>query len=133
MLVSRTPCPIQASEDVIHVQTSITDAESARKVVTAALEQYKRIDGVIFNAALLEPIARLEHSKVDEWKELFDVNVFGIVSWLPEVIPHLRKSQGQIIMVSSGAAQHAYPAWSAYCASKAAMNMIGDVIDSRRA
>lgn len=43
---------------------------------------------------------------------------------MKEAIPDLRKSQGRVIFVSSGAAVGAYTAWAAYGTSKAAMNHI---------
>jgi NAD(P)-dependent dehydrogenase (short-subunit alcohol dehydrogenase family) len=41
---------------------------------------------------------------------------------IQEALPHLRKSHGRIVLVSSGAAVKAYPSWGAYGASKAALN-----------
>lgn len=43
---------------------------------------------------------------------------------IKEAIPHLRSSRGSVIFVSSGAAANAYSGWSAYSASKAAINSI---------
>src|SRR5271170_7684377 len=43
---------------------------------------------------------------------------------IKEAIPHLRSSEGSIIFISSGAATNAYSGWSAYSASKAAINSL---------
>ncbi|KAG5459558.1 MAG: hypothetical protein BJ554DRAFT_28, partial [Olpidium bornovanus] len=55
---------------------------------------------------------------------LFDVNLFAVFLLTQKALPHLRKQRGRVVMVSSGAANKAYVGWSAYCCSKAALNML---------
>lgn len=43
-------------------------------------------------------------------------------------IPELRKTQGRIILTSSGAAAHSYSTWGAYCSSKAALKSLGETL-----
>ncbi|KAI8319472.1 NAD(P)-binding protein [Martensiomyces pterosporus] len=83
---------------------------------------------LINNAGVLEPIQKLADAPVDEWKRHFDVNLFSIVALTQRALPLLRESEGRIINVSSGAASHAYHGWAAYCASKAALNMLTESI-----
>ena len=61
-----------------------------------------------------------------EWKSLFDVNVFSLVTALRASLPALRRSTrgGRIVFVSSGAAVKGGPGWGPYNASKAAMNSL---------
>jgi len=110
-------------------------------VVDVAIRAFGHVDGVVINHGVLSPIARLEDASLDEWKKLFDVNLFSalaLVSGLkqkgvasankpPKVkatIPHLRAPHGSVVFVSSGAALKGYTAWGAYGGSKAALNSL---------
>lgn len=80
------------------------------------------LDGVVFNAGILDAVKKLDDSDVDAWRKVFDINLFSIVGLLPILLPSLRKTKGNVIFVSSDAATKAFQAWGAYGASKAAVN-----------
>lgn len=105
-----------------YVVGDVCDPNTMQVALQTALSQYGRLDSVIFNAGILEPVTRIADADVAEWKALFDINYFSIVAALPIVLPALRSSQGRIVMISSGAAQTPYQGWSAYGSSKAALN-----------
>lgn len=105
-----------------YVAGDVCDPNTIQVALQLALEQYGRLDSVVFNAGVLEPVSKIANCDVNTWKQLFDINFFSIVASLPVVLPALRESQGRIIMISSGAATKSYQAWSAYGCSKAAMN-----------
>ncbi|KAI8327253.1 hypothetical protein BD560DRAFT_418348 [Blakeslea trispora] len=107
----------------------VTDDHVVRKVINVAIERWGQLDSVIANAGVLEPIATIADSPLEEWKKLFDINVFSIVSLVQHALPHIRKSeQGSIISVSSGAALKGYHGWAAYGSSKAALNLINSTL-----
>lgn len=54
----------------------------------------------------------------------FDINFFSLLTTIQAALPHLRTSNGSIVLVSSGAAERGYSAWGPYCAGKAAMNSL---------
>lgn len=99
-----------------------------RSSVSHGLEKYKRIDGVILNAGVLEPLGKIasEDISLDQWKKHFDVNFFSLVTAIRATIPELRKSPlgGRLVFVSSGAAVGNTPSWGPYNAGKAAMNSL---------
>lgn len=64
--------------------------------------------------SVLEPIAPISDGPVEDWKRLFDINVFSIITLAQLALPSLRKSKGSIIIVSSGAALKGYKGWGAY-------------------
>ncbi|KAJ8481769.1 hypothetical protein ONZ51_g5792 [Trametes cubensis] len=112
--------------DVVDVTS--TDAAAVRTSVTRGLEKYKRIDGLILNAGVLEPLGKIasEEITLDQWKQHFDVNFFSLVTALRATLPELRKSPlgGRVVFVSSGAATGNTPSWGPYNAGKAAMNSL---------
>ncbi|KAJ1932278.1 hypothetical protein FBU59_006427 [Linderina macrospora] len=79
---------------------------------------------LVNNAGVLGPLEKLATASVSDWRHNFDVNVFSILALTQLCLPKLRESRGRIINVSSGAAVNAYSGWAAYCAAKAAVNML---------
>ena len=83
------------------------------------------VDVLINNAGVIEPITRLIESDPDEWAQVIDVNLKGVFNGIRAVLPVMKKAGGgSILTISSGAAHNPIEAWSHYCASKAAVNML---------
>ncbi|KAI9001048.1 short-chain dehydrogenase [Trametes punicea] len=132
--LSRTKTPELRSlaeahrESLLALECDVTDAASVRSSVARGLEKYKRIDGLILNAGVLEPLGKIASQDVtlEQWKQHFDVNFFSLITALRAVLPELRKSTlgGRVVFVSSGAATGSTPTWGPYNASKAAMNSL---------
>jgi NAD(P)-dependent dehydrogenase (short-subunit alcohol dehydrogenase family) len=69
----------------------------------------------IFFFSIVDPIDSIADGSIEEWRKLYDVNVFSVISLVQIALPHLRKSEkGSIIIVSSGAALQGYKGWGAY-------------------
>ncbi|KAJ3090177.1 hypothetical protein HK102_004481 [Quaeritorhiza haematococci] len=91
-----------------------------------------RLDAVIHNAGILDPLSPIASADVASWRNAFEVNFFSCVELARVTLPLLKGKAGaaeessrvgRFIAVSSGAAKNAYPTWGAYCTSKAALNM----------
>ncbi len=107
----------------------VSEADVAERLVAAAMLAFGRLDAVINNAAVLQPVARIAESDPFEWQRNLQINVFAPYLITQAALPHLRRApQGRIINISSGAAVRATVGWSAYCASKAALNMFTSVL-----
>jgi NAD(P)-dependent dehydrogenase (short-subunit alcohol dehydrogenase family) len=107
-------------------------------VVDLTVKSFSRIDSLIINHGALTPIRRIGASTPEEWRTLYDINFFSAISFVCSLLytrcppltwrqiipalPFLRKTQGRIILTSSGAATGAYSTWGAYGSSKAALN-----------
>lgn len=100
----------------------MANMDTGPKAIEAARSKFHRLDAVVVNHGLLEPITRLAQGSVDEWRKSYDVGFFSAVSIVIAAIPVLRASKGNVIFVSSGAATAAYSTWGAYGSGKAAMN-----------
>jgi len=106
----------------------VTREDDRRRLVDAALETFGRIDALVNNAGVLEPLDHLADSNPSAWQYNLEVNLFGAVDLTRAVLPSLRASHGRLVHVSSGAAFNPTPGWSAYCASKAAINQFSRVL-----
>ncbi len=100
----------------------IGDPETARRMVQRALTVFGRVDAVVNNAGIILPIAPIGQADPDAWMENWRVNLLGPVMLIREALPELRKRQGKVINISSGAAVRPFPGWGAYCSAKAALN-----------
>ncbi|KAI9188295.1 hypothetical protein H9P43_002686 [Blastocladiella emersonii ATCC 22665] len=107
-----------------YVAGDITDAATAQKVVDAAVAAWGRIDAVVQNAGVIEPMGAVSTIALSAVRTAFEVNVFSVLQLAQLALPHLRASHGRQIIVSSGAATKAYDGWAAYCSTKAAVNML---------
>lgn len=114
----------------IHVSVFFysVDETAIRDAMSLCVTTYEHIDGLVLNAAVLEPIGRIDSpaNTADSWRSHFDVNFFSLLYTLQAALPALRQSElgGRVVFVSSGSAVGGMPGWGAYNASKAAMNSL---------
>jgi NAD(P)-dependent dehydrogenase (short-subunit alcohol dehydrogenase family) len=108
------------------LELDVTDDESVRNAVQAALDNAGRLDVVINNAGVAG-IGVTEAYTPEQFQQMFDINVFGAVRVNRAVLPSMRQRRsGLLIHVSSGAGRVTIPAMAAYCASKFALEALAD-------
>jgi NADP-dependent 3-hydroxy acid dehydrogenase YdfG len=62
------------------ISGNITNNNLAYSITEAATENFGKIDGLVINQGTMEPVERIGDSKVDDWKQCFDVNFFSAIS-----------------------------------------------------
>jgi len=93
--------------------------------VRACVETFGRLDILINNAGVIEPIESLAQATPDAWGHVIDINVKGVFHGMRAALPvMIAEGGGTILTVSSGAAHGAMEGWSAYCTSKAGAAML---------
>ena len=86
---------------------------------------FGRIDALISNAAVIDPIAPLAATDPAAWGNAIAINVTGVYNGMRAVLPAMiTQGAGTIVTVGSGAAHNPLEGWSAYCSSKAAAFML---------
>ncbi|KAF4471223.1 corticosteroid 11-beta-dehydrogenase [Fusarium albosuccineum] len=110
-------------DQVQFIAGDIVDPQLPTKLTDLAVSSFGKIDGLVINHGTLTP-KRFADTTVEEWKQVYDVNVFSGVAMAQAALNELRKSKGCIVWVSSGAATKYYAAWSSYGSAKAAYNSI---------
>ena len=96
----------------------VTNEKSISKAIEKIINEQGRIDILVNNAgySLLGP---LEELQIDEIKEEFETNFFGVIRLIQSVLPTMRKQRyGRIINISSVAGRIGFPLSSAYVSSK---------------
>jgi NAD(P)-dependent dehydrogenase (short-subunit alcohol dehydrogenase family) len=133
IVVSRTEAPLRDLEKKYDGQVAVlagdlADLSLGSKAVDLAISKWNKLDGVIVNHGVLDPVKRLADCSAEEWRAAYDVNFFSAVAMAEAALAPLRKTFGRIVFVSSGAASNAYPTWGAYGSAKAAMNHLAMTI-----
>ena len=108
-------------EDIRHLDCDVTETEDIIKAVNKVIADTGRVDLVV-NCAGFGISGAIEYTDLDDAKRQFDVNFFGLAEVNRICIPHLKKSKGRIISISSVAALAAIPFQAYYSACKAAVN-----------
>lgn len=93
--------------------------------VDAVARAFGRLDALVNNAGVIEPIAPLADADPEGWGRAIDINLKGVFHGTRAALPvMIAQGGGTILTVSSGAASNAIEGWSAYCASKAGAAML---------
>lgn len=100
----------------------VGDAAVCQALVDQTVDRFGRIDALINNAGMIEPIAPVVAADTAVMQQNLAVNLLGPMMLTQAALLYLRQSRGRVINVSSGAAVNAVPGWSIYCAAKAALN-----------
>lgn len=103
----------------------VADWGAVQTAVKAVQARFGRLDVLINNAGVIDPIARLADADPGLWGQAIDINLKGVFHGMRAAIPVMRaQGSGTIITISSGAAVNPIEGWSAYCASKAGALML---------
>ena len=113
---------------VLVVEGEISRQEDCLKVIVQTIQAFGRIDALINNAAWIGPIGFVAEVQPKDWTRALEVNLFGPFRMCHEAVPFLRRTNGKVVNISSGAAVWAPPGGSAYCSSKAALNQFSRVL-----
>ena len=108
--------------------SDISDYDACRRAVGKTLERFGRIDSLVNNAGIVQPVSAISDSDPADWRYNFEVNLIGPFNLIRAAISHQRMRNGRIVNVSSGAANLALENVSAYCTSKAGLNHLTRVI-----
>ncbi len=106
------------------VATDVTDRAQVQALVDRAVALHGRVDVIINNAGLM-PSSMFEKLKVDEWDQMIDVNIKGVLYGIAAVLPiMLQQQSGHIINVSSVAGHKVGPGGGVYAGTKWAVRAI---------
>ncbi len=130
VLCSRTAPRLATSESVLARSLDVRDETALSALVREAEERFGGIDLWINNAGVLDPIEKIRDIPVADFREHLDVNLTGVFVGSKCYANHLRGlgRSGVLLNVSSGAAWKAYAGWGPYCAGKAGVERLTEVI-----
>ncbi|TDD29491.1 SDR family oxidoreductase [Actinomadura sp. KC06] len=116
-----------AGPDLLHVPVDLMDPDAPAQVVERTVEVFGGLDVLVNNAGGPPPGASLPRFGFmtltdDDWRDMFEFNVYAVVRTLRAALPHLLKSDAaSVVNVSSGNARRPGPMNFDYNAAKAAL------------
>ena len=110
------------SENFLPLEMELTDEKSVKNAIDKTVGHFKTID-VLVNNAGYGLLGALEELTDAESRKNFEVNVFGLLNVIRNVIPHMRASKsGHVFNISSvGGYVGNFPGWGIYCSTKFAV------------
>ncbi|KAK6500157.1 hypothetical protein TWF481_010511 [Arthrobotrys musiformis] len=127
--------PLAEAHKNLHVASVDFSAPSSElrniipdSIINAAISRWGRIDALLLNHGNLEPVARIDAAKLEDWEASYRVNFLSNIEIIKNALPELRKSSGRVVLVSSGASSLYFTGWGAYGSIKAALNHLNSTL-----
>lgn len=113
------------NERTFYFKTDVTDSDDVKKLSEEVIKKMGGID-VLMNNAGIGIFDKLIDSDLNDWHQMIDVNIKGMLNVLHYFLPHLISSNGQVINLGSVASHHVFPESGVYCATKHAVLAISE-------
>jgi NAD(P)-dependent dehydrogenase (short-subunit alcohol dehydrogenase family) len=113
-------CRVAEEVNGLAVPTDVADAGSVQNLVARTMEAFGAVHGLVNNAAI-QVNKTVEDTTPEEWARQMAVNVGGVFLCSKYFLPHLRKTRGAIVNMSSVNGFFVEPMCAGYCATKGAI------------
>lgn len=110
--------------DILAVEADVTKAKEVQNVVDQTVAKFGRVDALYNNAGIM-PVNNLDQIAQDEWQNMLDINVKGVLNGIAAALPVMKKQKsGHIITTSSVLGYEVLPGYAAYSGTKYAVRAI---------
>jgi len=112
-------------EDILLLALDVRDQPAVEGAINGLPAEWTAIDVLVNNAGLSRGLDKLHQGKLDDWEEMIDANIKGLLYVSRAVIPGMvKRSQGHVINIGSIAGHEVYPGGNVYCATKFAVRAL---------
>ncbi|MBN2408268.1 MAG: SDR family oxidoreductase [Candidatus Aminicenantes bacterium] len=116
---------LKLGEDVFFLDFDVRDQTAVERAVNGLPEKWKGVDVLVNNAGLARGLDKLHEGKLEDWEEMIDTNIKGLLYVSRAVIPGMvERGSGHIINIGSIAGHEVYPGGNVYCATKFAVDAL---------
>jgi NAD(P)-dependent dehydrogenase (short-subunit alcohol dehydrogenase family) len=105
------------------ITADLSDAKQTEKCVAQSVEALGGLD-VLVNAAGILKSGRIDETSLELWDEMMNINLRSVFHLMKLSAPHLERSRGNIVNVSSVTGPRSFPGVLAYCVSKAGLDQL---------
>jgi 3-hydroxy acid dehydrogenase / malonic semialdehyde reductase len=117
----------RGAADVNVFELDVRDQPAVAAAIEGLPAEWAEIDVLVNNAGLSRGLDKLYEGSIEDWEEMIDTNVKGLLYVTRAVVPGMvKRSSGHVINMGSTAGELPYPGGAVYCASKAAEKSIND-------
>jgi NADP-dependent 3-hydroxy acid dehydrogenase YdfG len=115
------------AEAVHTVSLDVRNRKAVQQAIGALPADWAAIDILVNNAGLSRGLEKLHEGKIEDWEEMIDTNVKGLLYVTRAVVPGMiERGRGHVVNLGSTAGEMTYPGGAVYCGTKAAEHSIND-------
>jgi NADP-dependent 3-hydroxy acid dehydrogenase YdfG len=116
---------VKYKSDVLALDFDIRDRKQTEDAIDKLPKSWKNIDVLINNAGLSVGLSPVQDGLVDDWEQMIDTNIKGLLYITRKVAPlMIKRGSGHIVNISSIAAKEVYDSGNVYCATKHAVDAL---------
>src|SRR6267143_2997830 len=112
-----------AGGEPLTLTVDVTDSEQSQRAIEETINRFGRLD-VLVNAAGHISTGSIENTALAAWDAMMNVNLRAVFQLMQMAAPHLIKTKGNIVNVSSVTGLRSLPGVLAYCVSKAGVDQL---------
>ena len=113
--------------DVFSFELDVRDRDEVQGTLNTLPNGWSEVEVLVNNAGLSRGLSKLYEDDVENWEEMIDTNIKGLLYVTRNVVPGMvARNRGHIISLGSIAGHFAYPNGAVYCATKAAERFLSD-------
>ena len=118
---------LDQAEDIYSFQLDVRDRNAVEQTINNFPAEWQSIDVLINNAGLSRGLTKVYEDDPENWEEMLDTNVKGLLYMTKAVVPGMvARARGHVINLGSTAGNQTYANGAVYCASKAAERVISE-------
>ncbi|EDV24443.1 uncharacterized protein TRIADDRAFT_56243 [Trichoplax adhaerens] len=103
------------------ISSDLTDVNEPSKIIEKSVSHFGRLDVLVNNAAILA-LGSIEESDLEQYDNIMDTNIRSMYQLTQKAVPHLIKTQGSVVNVSSINGLRSFPGALTYSISKSAVD-----------
>lgn len=118
----------QAGAPALHLlELDVRDRDKVARLIAQLPNEWRPIEVLVNNAGLSRGLDKLYEGAIEDWEEMIDTNVKGLLYVTRAVVPGMvARASGHVVNLGSTAGEITYPNGAVYCATKAAERAIND-------
>ncbi len=118
---------LDGAEEVFTFRLDVRDRSAVEQTLAGLPDEWKQVDILINNAGLSRGLTKLQEDDPDNWDEMIDTNVKGLLYVTRGIVPGMvERGRGHVISLGSIAGHQTYANGAVYCATKAAERAISE-------
>ncbi|MDX1920039.1 MAG: SDR family oxidoreductase [Candidatus Caenarcaniphilales bacterium] len=134
ILTARRLDKLQTLAKSLETETLVRDLDVRKsnivqEVFSSLPEAWQEIDVLVNNAGLSRGLNKLHEAPIEDWEEMIDTNIKGLLYVSKAIIPGMaERKRGHIVNLGSIAGHQVYPGGNVYCATKAAVKSLNEAM-----
>jgi len=115
------------AEAVHSIDMDVRSRHGVQRAIDELPPEWAEIEVLVNNAGLSRGLEKIYTGKIDDWEEMIDTNIKGLLYVARAVVPGMVvRKRGHVVNLGSMAAEIVYPNGAVYCGTKAAARAIND-------